>query len=282
MAEELIVLKQLPIIEQQLIKVSNEIDKKIENAKSLVCNEETRKIVKELRASLNKEFTEWETKRKEIKEKIMNPYMEFEEAYKKYISDKYKIADKELKGKIDFVEDQIKEDLKKIAIEYFDEYKSSKNIDFVKFEDMKYAVGLSDNPTKLKKLSTEFIDKVEKDLQVIDTYENKAEMLVEYKKNLDLNNAIIVVQNRYKAIEEEKNKIQVKEKLQQSENNITTNVEVQKIESSNFTETVEILKAPEKVENKELITAVFKIKNETKERLLEVKKFLEDGGYDFE
>ena len=268
MAEELIVLKQLPIIEQQLIKVSNDIDGKVSNAKSLVCNEETRKTVKELRTSLNKELAEWESKRKEIKEKIMKPYTEFEEAYKKYISDKYKSADKELKEKIDIVENQMKEELKKTAIEYFDEYKTSKNIEFIKFEDMKYVVGLSDNPTKLKKLSTEFVDKVEKDLQVIDTYENKAEMLVEYKKDLDLNNAIITIQNRYKAIEEEKSKIQVKEQLQQIENDVTANAGVSKIESSNPTGVAESLKAPEKVENQELMTAVFKIKNETREKYM--------------
>ena len=282
MAEELVVLKQLPIIEQQLIKVSNEINEKVNNAKNLVCNEETRKTVKEIRASLNKEFAEWESKRKEIKEKIMKPYTEFEEAYKKYVSDPYKGADKELKEKTNIVENQMKEELKKIAVEYFDEYKTSKNIDFIKFEDMRYAVGLSDNPTKLKKLSTEFVDKVEKDLQVIDTYENKAEMLVEYKKDLDLNNAIITIQNRYKAIEGEKNKIQVKEQLQQIENDVTANAGVSQIESSNPTGVAESLKAPEKVENQELMTATFKIKNETRERLLAVKKFLVDGGYDFE
>ena len=143
MAEELIVLKQLPIIEQQLIKVSNEIDEKVKNAKSLACNEETRKTVKEIRTSLNKELAEWEKKRKEIKEKIIKPYTEFEEAYKKYISEKYKSADKDLKAKIDTVENQMKEDLKKIAVEYFDEYKISKNIDFIKFEDMNCVVGLS-------------------------------------------------------------------------------------------------------------------------------------------
>lgn len=284
MAEKLIVLKQLPIIEQQLIKVSNDIDGKVSNAKSLFCNEETRKTIKELRTSLNKELAEWESKRKEIKERIMKPYTEFEEAYKKYISDKYKSADKELKEKIDIVENRMKEELKNTAVEYFDEYKTSKNIEFIKFEDMRYTVGLSDNPTKLKKLSTEFVDKVEKDLQVIETYENKTEILVEYKKNLNLNDAIITVQNRYKAIEEEKNKIQQKEQFKRS---FMGNLEVpkDKIEFNNPTGTQimsDRLNAPEKVESKALMTAVFKVKNETRERLLAVKKFLVDGGYDFE
>ncbi len=281
MAEELIVLKQLPIIEQQLIKVSNEIDEKVKNAKSLACNEETRKTVKEIRTSLNKELAEWEKKRKEIKEKIIKPYTEFEEAYKKYISEKYKSADKDLKAKIDTVENQMKEDLKKIAVEYFDEYKISKNIDFIKFEDMNCVVGLSDNPTKLKKLSTEFVNKVEKDLKVLETYENKAEMLVEYKKSLDLNNVIITVQNRYKEIEEEKKRI---EQTKEVERKVTENLGIpkEKLETNNMTGMSEYLKAPEKIENQEVMTAVFKVKNETRERLLAVKKFLEDGGYDYE
>lgn len=281
MSEELIVLKQLPIIEQQLIKVSNEIDEKVKNAKSLTCNEETRKTVKEIRTALNNELAEWESKRKEIKEKIMKPYTEFEEAYKKYISNKYKSADKELKEKIDIVENQMKEELKKTAVEYFEEYKRSKNIDFIKFEDMNYLVGLSDNPTKLKKISTEFVNKVEKDLQVIETYENKAEMLVEYKKNLNLNNAIITIKNRYKAIEEEKNKIQQKEQFERSVMG-SFGIPKEKLQSNNNSGIAESLKAPNKIKEKELMTAMFKVKNETRERLLAVKKFLVDGGYDFE
>ena len=44
--EELIVIKQLPIIEENLKELSGEIDKKIENANALVCNDETVKEVK--------------------------------------------------------------------------------------------------------------------------------------------------------------------------------------------------------------------------------------------
>lgn len=281
MTEELIVLKQLPIIEQQLIKVSNEIDEKVKNAKSLTCNEETRKTVKEIRTALNKELVEWETKRKEIKEKIIKPYTEFEEAYKKYISEKYKSADNDLKEKIDVVENQMKEDLKKTAVEYFDEYKTSKKIDFIKFENMKYTVRLSDNPTKLKKLSTAFIDKVEKELQLIETQEHKAEILVEYKNNFDVSNAITTVSNRYKAIEEEQKRIEQKQEFERKVIG-SFGIPKEKIELNNPTGMSECLKAPEKIENQEVMTAVFKIKNETRERLLAVKKFLEDGGYDYE
>ena len=48
---ELIIVKQLPIIEEQLKKASDEIDEKVKNAVALVCNEETIKIVKEVKAT---------------------------------------------------------------------------------------------------------------------------------------------------------------------------------------------------------------------------------------
>ena len=54
--QDLIVVKQLPIIQEQLKQLSTEIEQKVENAKSLVCTEETVKEVKQVRADLNKEF----------------------------------------------------------------------------------------------------------------------------------------------------------------------------------------------------------------------------------
>lgn len=40
--QDLIVIEQLPIIKEQLKKVSEEIDIKVENAKKLVCTEENK------------------------------------------------------------------------------------------------------------------------------------------------------------------------------------------------------------------------------------------------
>ena len=101
--QELIVIKQLPIIEEQLKQLSEEIDKKVENAKSLVCTEENKQTIKQIRTSLNKEFEELETQRKNVKEKVLAPYNKFETTYKEYVSEKYKSADKTLKEKIDSI-----------------------------------------------------------------------------------------------------------------------------------------------------------------------------------
>ena len=56
--QELIVVKQLPQIEEHLKELSLDVDKKVENAKNLVCTEENVTTIKQIRASLNKEFKE--------------------------------------------------------------------------------------------------------------------------------------------------------------------------------------------------------------------------------
>ena len=76
--EELIVVKQLPIIEERLKSLSDEIDVKVANAMELVVSDETIKEVKKVRAELNKDFTELETQRKMVKERVLAPYEAFE------------------------------------------------------------------------------------------------------------------------------------------------------------------------------------------------------------
>ena len=102
--KELIVVKQLPVIEEQLRSLSDEIDKKVSRALSLVVSDETVKEVKKVRAELNADFKDLEQKRKSVKEQVMNPYLQFEEIYKKYVTEKFKYADEELKKKISMVE----------------------------------------------------------------------------------------------------------------------------------------------------------------------------------
>ena len=196
MIKDLIEIKQLPIIEEQLKTVSKTIDGKIENAKSLVCTEETVKTVKELRASLNKDFKEFETKRKEVKEKVLAPYMQFEEIYKEYITDKFNSADKELKNKIDSVENELKAKKENEIKEYFEEYKIANNIDFIAYEQAKINVTLTASMKSLKAQVKDFIDKIIDDLKLINTQSNKEEILIEYKKDLNVSRAITDVTNR--------------------------------------------------------------------------------------
>jgi len=205
--KELMIVKQLPLIEEHLKDLSAEIDEKVERAKSMVCTDENVKEIKQIRADLNKESKEMETQRKVIKEQIMKPYNDFENIYKEYVFDKYKSADMDLKQKIDTVETELKTVKQQEIREYFEEYKQSLNIDFITFENAKIDVNLSSSKTSLKKQAKEFIDRVNTDLATIMLQEYKDEILVEYKQNgLILNKAIETTLTRIKAIEEEKRK----------------------------------------------------------------------------
>lgn len=262
---ELMVIKQLPIIEERLKTLSDEIDSKLSVALALDCSEDTVKEIKNIRSELNKEKTFYEDGRKTIKNAVMAPYEDFEKSYKIFVKDKFDFADAELKRKIDDVENSLKEK-KRIEVEiYFNEYLQSKNIDFITFEQANINITLSASMKGLKEQAKTFIDRIGDDLALIDTQEHKTEILVEYKRNLNVSAAITTVSNRHIAIKREQEKAVETEVIKETETQV-----VQKVES--FT-------AP--VVNESVKTLTFKI-TDTIPRLRELKKFLDDGGYKYE
>lgn len=288
--QDLIVVKQLPQIEEHLKELSIDIDKKVENAKSLICTEENVKTIKQVRADLNKEFKEVEQQRKMVKEQILAPYMQFEESYKTYISDKYKGADSDLKTKIDTTENELRARKEQETRDYFEEYKQSLSIDFIKFEDAKIKVGLADSKTSLKKQAKDFIDRVNTDLATIMLQEHKEEILVEYKQNgYVLSTAISTVINRMKAVEETKKKQeelkqkQLEEAQRIADENIKAQTEATKQALDNFRVTEqEVLQAPTVEEKQEeILTLRFTVKG-TRIKLRALKEFLINGGYEYE
>ena len=70
---ELIKVVQLPVIEEQLRSMKETVDKRVGEALSLVCTEETVQTVKGVRAELNKEFQTLEEQRKEVKKAVLGP-----------------------------------------------------------------------------------------------------------------------------------------------------------------------------------------------------------------
>lgn len=286
MSNELIVVKQLPIIQERLKELSTEIDKKVENAKSLICTEETVKEVKQVRADLNKDFKDLEMQRKLVKEQVLAPYMQFEEIYKQYVSDKYKNADIELKNKVDSIENELKNRKEQEIRDYFEEYKTANNIDFIAYEQARINVTLSASIKSLKEQAKQFIDKIVDDLKLIETQEHKTEILVEYKQTLNVSQAITSVTNRFKAIEEEKKRQeelkqrQMEEAQRIAEQNIKMQEEATKKALNNFV-APEVLQTPVEEKQEEILTLKFTVKG-TRTKLKELKQFLESGGYDYE
>lgn len=277
MSNEIIVVKQLPVIEQQLAQIKEQVTERVKAAMQLVCTEDTVKAVKKARTELNAEFKAWEDKRKEVKTAVMTPYEKFEAVYKDCISESYKAADKNLKQKIDEVEQQLKAQKADEIRIYFEEYLASKEIDFVSYGQAGLNVTLSASLKSLKEQAKAFIDRIVSDLALIETFTDlKAEILVEYKKSLNVSDAITGVKARAKAIQEEQ--------ARQAAEAERKAAEAQRVEAikAAIPEAPAAVEAPVEVQQEEpKLTLRFTVKA-TKTKLRELKKFLDEGGYTYE
>lgn len=289
-ANELIVVKQLPIIVEQLQTISEKIKENTKYALSLEVTEDNYKAIKGIRAELTAAFNALETRRKEIKKQILAPYDELEEQYKLYVTNIYGPAKTTLDERIGNVEGKLKQEKSEKIKDYFVEYTASKNVDFLKFEDMDLNITLSATEKGLKAKVKATVDKVCDDLAMIDTQEHKEEILVEYKKNFNVSQAILTVTNRFKAIEAERALAEERAKRAAEQNIAAQAVD----EAVSETEKVEAFSAPvvfapavEEVLAEETIpesttspsiteyTASFKVRTTNIEHLKTLKKTLE-------
>lgn len=196
--ENQIKLTQSPVITHKLQEAGKAVTKRLEQLEidKQIATIETVKSLKDLRAELNKELTDFETQRKFIKEGVNNPYNEFENIYKVEISEKYRSAIDLLKDKIAFVEDKVKSDKKESVEVYFKELCISEKIDFILFEKLGIEINLSTTEKKYKEQVNEYITKVVDDLNLIKSTDFEAEILTEYKSSLNVSTAITTVKNR--------------------------------------------------------------------------------------
>lgn len=191
-------LVQKPVITHDLVKVGASVTERLKalNIDGQVATIETVQALKKLRAELNKEHAEYDLQVKAVKQSVMLPYTELEMIYKEEVSVKYDNADKLLKDKISFVEDEVKSNKKKAVEGYFNELCLAEKIDFVTFENVGIEINLSTTEKAYKEKCTEFISKIVDDLALIETQEFKAEILVQYRKTLNASKAIKEIQER--------------------------------------------------------------------------------------
>lgn len=214
----LITVKQLPIIEEHLERMRQEIATIIEEALALPVTDETVKEIKKKRSALNKQFKELDAKRKEVKKKVIEPYDTFEKIFKTCITEPFKEADEQLASKITEVENARKAEKEASVRSHFTEYAASLNIpDFITYERMGLEIILSITEKKYKGMVEEFLDRAASDLQLIETQEHSDEILVEYKQSLDASRAILVVNNRHKMIEAEKQRAEERRRRREEE-----------------------------------------------------------------
>lgn len=290
--KQIAVIEQLPKITEKIEKVGADLDKRLADLKldSLVCSEETRKSIKELRTSLSSEFKEFENQRKNIKNQIMTPYEEFNKIYEEEIKARYQQADLTLKTRIDEVENSMKNKAKELAEEYFDEYKTSKAVikdNYLTFDELNLSIGLdglTDKGALVKKYKDaiiEKVDNVERDIETINTMEHNDEILVEYLKHKNLSLAIKEVNDRHVILSQVQRDYEIVQEQQKQEEQVIEKVE--EVLSAPVEETIQGQMTVDDFEeteetNEEIYEMTFTVKA-TLSKLKELKKYLIQEGY---
>lgn len=206
MSTDLIVVKQLPVIEEQLRSVKMAIQNRVNAVLSMECTEDTYREIKKARADLNAEFRELESRRKAVKAQVEAPYKAFEKVYKDCAADIYAQADRELGEKIYAVEGGLRRQKSDAVQAYFSEYRESLRLpaDIASYDFAGINVTLTASEKSLKKQAKDYLDRIREDLTLIDTLPDRDEVLAEYRKCMSVSKAVQAVRDRHARIEAER------------------------------------------------------------------------------
>lgn len=259
---ELMVVKQIPVISEKLREVKGQITEQVQTAVSLAVTDENLRDIKKVRTNLRKMLSLFEEQRQAIKQAVLEPYNSFEAVYKECVSEPLKLGDTELKNKIDIVEDELKAERREAVREYYSEYATQNNVsDFADFEKSGINITLSASTRSLFEAAKNHIDSIVNDIAVIAVQEHHTEILAEYKSGKALAEAITAVSERHRLMREFE------------DNQADKAVEVVAEQAD------EPLSAP--VVEEEVICTQFKVWG-TKTQLKELKKCLEERGLRYE
>lgn len=224
---EIIVVKQLPIIEEQLRTVQQYIQARVDEVLAMECTEDTVKEVKKARAELNAQRNDLEARRKEVKAKIEAPYKAFETVYKACAGDIFADADRKLAEKIRLVEDGLRQRKSSAVRAYFDEYRQSLNLaeDLADYRFAGINVTLSASDKSLKAKAKDFLDRLRDDLDLIDTQIDRDEVLTEYRSCRNVARAVQIVRERHARIEAERRRRAEEQEAQRKAQEHTAEVE---------------------------------------------------------
>lgn len=212
---------QVPIIVENLMDMAASYQVKLDYIDTLPRDEEGMKAAKALRAEARKEFEELDAKRKEVKQKVMEPYNKAETIFKSFVTTPFNRLDAACKAFSDGVEGDMKARCEAELKEYFSELCAVKGIHWLPWEKMGIKVDMATARLKEPKKAMETIKgKVEKicaDLDTLSHMEGSGEYLAEYESCLDVSEAIRRVNSRKEAQRiAEQNRAEREARMQQS------------------------------------------------------------------
>ena len=301
--EELVSIKQIPIIVERFAQARELVLARVAEAKSLQATEDTIKAVKAYRAQLRKEKEQLDRVRIEVKRAIMAPYEAVEKSYAENIGSLFEDADRDLKQKIDSVENGWRNNCREKCREYFNEACRAHGFDFLNFDQMDISISLTDAkkkeqpPKSIRLKMDDIISRVSDDLDSISHMEDAGEILAEYKAHLSLSGAVNTVrynkEQRERAAREAQERAERARLEQERAQAIRAAAEAASVSVSpltpvsaeNVAATVQVSQpAPEAVQpvqtvqsEEELLTINF-IATGTRAQLIELRDFIREKG----
>lgn len=290
MDNSIIQVRQLPEIVEQLHQIKDEVEQRTSQALALDCTEATLKDVKKERAELNKLFADFEARRKEVKAQILAPYEAFEDVYRECITNPFRLADTQLAGKINGVEDEIKAGKREALEAYYNEYRESLGLkpSDAPFDKAKIAVTMTATMKGLKASVQSYLDRVAEDLAMILEQVYANEIMAEYRRIGNAAQAVNIVTQRHREIEDEKKRSEEADLVQQLREKYMAGIEDAAEEYAN--EAAEEIPMPAEEEpaqpepepeDNEIYEVTFTVHG-TLTKIKALKKFLIEGDYDFE
>lgn len=281
--DELVRVKQLPIIEEQLRAMKETIEQQTSEAMRLVCTADTIQTVKDMRADLNRKFNALEDARKNVKKQIMAPYERFEETYRECVTDLFRRADADLKGKVNAVEGELKSICEQNLQAYFCELRDARGLPWLEYERAGVKVDMTSarakTPKKLMDALKLFVDGVAQNVFTIEGMEDAAEIMAEYKATLDLSRSIGTVQERKRRVEAER---QAAEERARREEERAAALAEQEAQQEAFAPPVPVSAPPKAVQAAAVKRYQLELRvTGTLEQMKLIKAFLTSNGYSF-
>ena len=280
--EELVVVKQLPIIEQQLYRLRDAWEQRALEAEAMVCTPETVQAVKGYLADMRKEYQEVDALRKAVKKAILEPYEQFESTFKSCVTEPFKRAEVSLSGKAASVEADIKARCEAGLRDYFDELCAVHHLDWLTYERAGIRVDLTSakakTPKKIREQLMAFVAGIAESVDRINSLVDSGEIMVEFQRSLDAAGAICTVKERHRRIEEQKQMQEQREAIRAQEAEA-----VRKVEALATPVPVKVPpKQPEKDPNEIIPRCTFTAIGATRAQIWKLREFMDMEGIKYE
>lgn len=272
---ELIIVKQLPEIEERLRSVKCKIEPLIAEASAMICTEDTVIAYKSKRTEIRKILSEIKGSLSEAEEYILAPFQPIKDDCKKNLISPLESVDEQMKKAISEVEDGIiKARCEDGLRDYFAELCAVHHLDWLTYEQAGVKVDMASakakTPKKLREQLVTFVVGVAESVDRINLLDDSAEIMAEYKKQdrLDAAKAICDVRERHQREEEERTAQEARRAEQERE--------------AEMVRRVEALAPPVAMEAPEPVVKCTFTVRATKAQLRKLKEFLSMEGIQYE